>query len=140
MQIPTFEGIMTVVTTPFDKNGAIAYDALGKHLDFLIANGVHYIIPGGTTGEYYAQTIDERREVLAYVAGRVGKRVRLAAGTNSVRPADTIELSNYAKDLGYEALMMGPVEFDAKGELKQPSLYLYKVDGNGFVLEWPKSS
>ena len=35
---------------------------------------------------------------------------------------------------------MGPVEFDAKGELKQPSLYLYKVDGNGFVLEWPKSS
>jgi len=36
--------------------------------------------------------------------------------------------------------MMGPVEFDAKGELKQPSLYLYKVDGNGFVLEWPKSS
>ena len=106
MQIPTFEGIMTVVTTPFDKNGAIAYDALGKHLDFLIANGVHYIIPGGTTGESYAQTIDERREVLAYVAGRVGKRVRLAAGTNSVRPADTIELSNYAKDLGYEALML----------------------------------
>ena len=36
--------------------------------------------------------------------------------------------------------MMGPVEFDAKGELKQPSLYLYKVDGNGFVLEWPKAS
>ena len=106
MQVPTFEGIMTVVTTPFDKNGRIDYQALGKHLDFLIANGVHYIIPGGTTGEYYVQTMDERREVLAYVADRVGKRVRLAAGTNSTRPADTIELSNYAKELGYEALML----------------------------------
>src|SRR5207247_4572804 len=28
--------------------------------------------------------------------------------------------------------MMGLVEFDAKGELKQPSLYLYKVDGKSF--------
>ena len=36
--------------------------------------------------------------------------------------------------------MMGLVEFDDKGELKQPSLYLYKVNGNNFVLEWPKSS
>ena len=35
--------------------------------------------------------------------------------------------------------LMGPVEFDAKGELKQPSLFLYKVEGNNFVLEWPRS-
>jgi branched-chain amino acid transport system substrate-binding protein len=35
--------------------------------------------------------------------------------------------------------LMGPVAFDDKGELKQPSLFLYKVDGGKFVLEWPKS-
>ena len=35
--------------------------------------------------------------------------------------------------------LMGTVEFDDKGELKEPSLYLYKVDGDGFVLEWPRS-
>src|SRR4029450_6418324 len=104
MQIPTFEGIMTVVTTPFDKNGAIAYDALGKHLDFLIANGVHYIIPGGTTGEYYAQTVEERKKVMDFVAERVGKKVRLAAGTNSARPDETIDLSNYAKGIRYQHL------------------------------------
>jgi branched-chain amino acid transport system substrate-binding protein len=34
--------------------------------------------------------------------------------------------------------LMGPVGFDEKGELKQPSLYLYKVSGGKFVLEWPK--
>lgn len=106
MKIPTFEGIMTVVATPFDQRGEIAFDVLGKHVDFLIANGVHYIIPGGTTGEYYSQTVDERKQVLAFVAERVGKKARLAAGTNSARPAETIELSNYAQGLGYEALML----------------------------------
>ena len=106
MQIPTFEGIMSVVATPFDASGSIALDVLGRHVDFLIGNGVHWIIPGGTTGEYYAQTLEERKRVLSFVAERARNKVKLGAGTNSTRPADTIELSNYAKDLGYEALML----------------------------------
>ena len=106
MLIPTFEGILTVVATPFDQSGGIAFEVLGRQLDFLVANGVHYIVPGGTTGEYYSQTIEERKQMLAYVAERAGKRVRLAAGTNAARPADTLELSGYAKALGYEALML----------------------------------
>ena len=106
MRVPTFEGIFTVVTTPFDRNGSIAFDVLVKHLEFLIANAVHCIIPGGTTGEYYAQTLEERKQVLAFVAKHTGGRVKLAAGTNSARPADTIELSCYAADLGYGALML----------------------------------
>lgn len=115
MEIPTFQGIMTVVATPFDKGGGIAFDVLAKHLDFLVANGVHYIIPGGTTGEYYAQTVEERKQVLAFVAERAGKKVRLAAGTNSARPADTIELSNYAKGLGYQALMLAAPYYSLPG-------------------------
>jgi 4-hydroxy-tetrahydrodipicolinate synthase len=106
MQIPTFEGIMSVVATSFDASGNIAFDVLGRHVDFLIGNGVHWIIPGGTTGEYYAQTLEERKRVLSFVAERAGNKVKLGAGTNSTRPADTIELSNYAKELGYEALML----------------------------------
>ena len=44
--------------------------------------------------------------MLTFVAERVGKRAKLVAGTNSQRPADTVELSNFAKGLGYEALML----------------------------------
>jgi 4-hydroxy-tetrahydrodipicolinate synthase len=115
MEIPTFEGIMTVIATPFAKDGSIAFDVLGKHLDFVIANGVHYIIPGGTTGEYYAQTVEERKKVLAFVAERVGTKVRLAAGTNSARPNETIELSSYAKGLGYQALMLAAPFYSLPG-------------------------
>jgi 4-hydroxy-tetrahydrodipicolinate synthase len=106
MNIPKFEGILTVVTTPFDANGGIVFDTLGKHVDFLIANGVGTIVPGGTTGEYYSQTVEERKRVLTFVAERVGKRAKLVAGANSQRPGDTVELADFANGLGYEALML----------------------------------
>lgn len=106
MGFPVFEGIMAVSITPFDSRGEVDYVALGKHIDFLLANGVSWLIPGGSTGEYYAMTMEERKRQMAFVVERAKGRVRLAAGTNSVRPADTLELNAYAKELGYEAVMM----------------------------------
>ena len=106
MAIPTFKGIITVVATPFDQKGVINFDTLGRHIDFLISSGVHAILPGGSTGEYYAQTIEERKQILKFVAKHVADRVQLYAGTNSARPDDTIELGNLAVDLGYGAQML----------------------------------
>ena len=106
MKIPTLEGIVTVVTTPFDKNGNVNFSVLEKHIEFLISNGVHAIMPGGSTGEYYAETNEERKQILAFVVERVKRRIPVYAGTNSARPVETIELSNYAKTLGYEAIML----------------------------------
>ena len=64
MKIPQFEGIINVITTPFGADGAINYDVLEQHIEFVIAGGVHAILPGGSTGEYYAQSFAERRRVL----------------------------------------------------------------------------
>ena len=106
MKIPTFKGVISVSCTPFDKAGKVDHKAWGKHLDFLARSGVHAIMPDGTTGEYYAQSIDERKDGLKFVADHVGKKLPLYAGTNSARPVEIIELSNLAKDLGYQALML----------------------------------
>jgi 4-hydroxy-tetrahydrodipicolinate synthase len=59
--------------------------------------------------------MEERKKVLDFVAERVGKKVRLAAGTNSARPDETIELSNYAKGLGYQALMLAAPFYSLPG-------------------------
>ncbi len=106
MKIPTFKGVISVSCTAFDGAGKIDTKAWGKHLDYLIANGVHAIMPHGTTGEYYAQSTDERKDGLKFVADHVGKKVPLYAGTNSSRPSEIVELSNLAKDLGYQAIML----------------------------------
>ena len=87
MKIPAFKGVIAVTCTPFDKSGKVDNRAWSKHLDFLIENGVHAIMPHGTTGEYYAQTVEERKEGLKFVAEHVGRKLPLYAGTNSARPA-----------------------------------------------------
>jgi branched-chain amino acid transport system substrate-binding protein len=56
------------------------------------------------------------------------------ADTDVTRESIVNELRNTRLDG-----LMGPVEFDETGELKEPSLFLYKVEGDGFVLEWPRT-
>lgn len=106
MKIPAFKGVISVTCTPFDKQGRVDEKAWTKHLDFLMKNGVHAIMPHGTTGEYYAQTMEERKRGLEFCMSHVGKKLPMYAGTNSQRPTDIVELSNYAQDLGYQAIML----------------------------------
>jgi len=106
MIIPKFDGVICVSVTPFDAKAAIDFKAWGKHLDFLVANGVSAIMPHGTTGEYAAQTLAERKDGLRFVAEHVGKRLPLYAGTNSARPDDSLELASLAHELGYQAQML----------------------------------
>ena len=51
MSHPNFQGIMTVLTTPFSPNNVIDYSALASHIDFLLASGVTTILEGGSTSE-----------------------------------------------------------------------------------------
>ncbi|MEM6667413.1 MAG: dihydrodipicolinate synthase family protein, partial [Pseudomonadota bacterium] len=60
-----FEGIYTPVVTPHHDDGAINHEAFAQLVEFLIASGVHGLIVAGTTGEYYAQTPEERLDLMA---------------------------------------------------------------------------
>ncbi len=77
------EGILSVTVTPFDAQGNVDHEAYDRLLDFVLANGVHCIMPCGTTGEYYALTHEERLSVMELVAKRVAGSAKLYAGTNA---------------------------------------------------------
>ena len=100
------EGILSVTVTPFTMSGEVDFDAYGRMLDFVTAHGVHCVVPCGTTGEYFNLATEERKAILRFVSDNIRGRARLFAGTNSARPAETLELSLFAKELGYEGLML----------------------------------
>lgn len=106
MGIP--DGIHTVLVTPFNALGQIDTAVLRDHIEWLLEAGVHALIPGGTTGEFYAQSAAERAEVLEVVTDAVQGRVPLLAGVNSTHPDETLELAAYARDLGYVGLLVAP--------------------------------
>jgi 4-hydroxy-tetrahydrodipicolinate synthase len=105
-KVPKLHGILTVTVTPFDQHDRVDFEAYGRILDYVTKNGVHYVVPCGTTGEYFNLTTEERKAVLRFVAENIKGRAKLFAGTNSARPAEILELSLYAKELGYEGLML----------------------------------
>ena len=76
-----FEGIYTPAITPHREDGSIDRDAFVAQLEYLIAAGVHGIINGGSTGEYYAQSMQERLEMasLTREVTRGGDDIQLTA-------------------------------------------------------------
>lgn len=101
-----FDGIWTPVVTPFSEDGAINFNSLERVVDTLIEQGVHGLIIGGTTGEYYALTKEERKEVLSFVAEHAKGRVPIMAGINATTTDYSLELGQYAKSIGYDAILI----------------------------------
>lgn len=101
-------GVHTPVVTPFDASNRIDYDMLGQIIEFQLASGISGIMPGGSTGEFYALSPDERHSVTKFVKETVGDRAMLTAGCNATTTADVIAYSKAAQDLGYDAILLAP--------------------------------
>jgi 4-hydroxy-tetrahydrodipicolinate synthase len=56
-------GILAAVSTPFGADGQVDEGRLRDHVDFLIDNGLHGLVPCGSTGEFAALTVEERKRV-----------------------------------------------------------------------------
>ena len=75
----SFEGVHTPLVTPFKADGEIDHTLLGKHAANL-AGRVSGLGIGGTTGEYYALSFDERVQTFNTVAEAAGGKTWLTAG------------------------------------------------------------
>ncbi len=56
-------GILAAVSTSFTADGGVDEGTLRRHVDFLIDNGMHGLVPGGSTGEFAALSSEERKFV-----------------------------------------------------------------------------
>ncbi len=101
-----FEGIYPPVVTPFNADYSINQDQFANTIDFLIASGVHGIIVGGTTGEYYVQTVEERVEMMKLAKDIINGRVPLIVGTGAIRTEDSVHYAEQAKSLGADSLLV----------------------------------
>ncbi|WP_166821651.1 dihydrodipicolinate synthase family protein [Brevibacterium limosum] len=114
MTTQQFTGVLAAVVTPFTADGsAIDVDGIRRQVDHIVAGGVHGLVPGGSTGEFTALTVEERKASnRAYIDAAAG-RVPVVAGTGALNTAETIELTRDAKDAGADAVMIVPPFYDA---------------------------
>ncbi|WP_210529562.1 dihydrodipicolinate synthase family protein [Rubellimicrobium arenae] len=102
-----FEGIYTPAVTPHREDGSIDRDGFVAMIDYLAAAGVHGIIIGGSTGEYYAQSLEEREELAALAKDAIAGRTALIVGTGAIKQEDSIRMAGFAARLGADAILVG---------------------------------
>ena len=101
-----FEGIYTPLVTPYHADFTCNETALAQTVEHLIGAGVHGIIVAGTTGEYYAQTAQERVWMMNRVSELINGRVPVIVGTGAIRTEDSIEFALAAKAVNADAILV----------------------------------
>jgi 4-hydroxy-tetrahydrodipicolinate synthase len=91
-----FTGLGTALITPFTKSGALDEPAIKRLAQRQVDNGVHFLVPCGTTGETPTLSAAERRRVVELVLEAADGRVPVMAGAGGY---DTQEVARVAKEM-----------------------------------------
>ena len=102
------EGVYVPVVTPFRPDESVDEAGFTTAVEFLLDAGVAGIVVGGTTGEYYAMSLEERAAQLELGAKLISGKAQLIAGCNSGATRDVVSLAEHARGHGYEAIMLSP--------------------------------
>ena len=99
-----FKGSLPALVTPF-KDGKVDEKAFRAHVNWVIAEGSHGIVPVGTTGESPTLTHDEHKRVVEWAIEEAAGRVPVMAGAGSNNTAEAIDFSRHAEKAGAQGLL-----------------------------------
>lgn len=100
-----FGGCGTALVTPFNAAGAIDEPALRALVEWQILQGIHFLVPCGSTGEAATMAPDEQARVVAIVADQCRGRVPVVAGAGSNDTRRAVDLSRAMQGAGATHLL-----------------------------------
>ena len=98
-------GCGTALVTPFTAKGAVDEGALRRLVEWQIAEGVHFLVPCGSTGEAATLTLTEQRRVVEITVEVAEGRVPIVAGAGTNDTARAIALSKEMQAAGATHLL-----------------------------------
>ncbi len=104
----TFRGVFTVMITPIDADGKVNLPALAAFTDWQIREGVHGLIPLGSTGEFLSLSDQDWDDVARTVIQTAAGRVPVLIGTGAEDTREAVRLSCKAEALGADGVMIIP--------------------------------
>lgn len=140
-QQTVLRGAGTALVTPFRHSGEVDEVALRRLVNWQIEQGIHFLVPCGSTGEAATMTLIEHRRVIEITVEEARGRVPVVAGAGSNDTAKAIELSKIAAMAGATHLLhTSPMynkppqrgilaHFQAIADVATLPLVLYNVPG-----------
>ncbi|EFL49370.1 dihydrodipicolinate synthase [Solidesulfovibrio fructosivorans JJ]] len=145
-----FRGAITALVTPF-RNGEVDEEAFRAFIEWQIEQGIHGLVPCGTTGESATLSHEEHKRVVRICVDQVKGRVPVLAGAGSNNTREAIEITKDAKDAKADgALLITPyynkptqagliAHFKAIGERVDIPFIVYNVPGRTSVNLLPET-
>jgi len=99
-------GIFPPITTPFYPDGKLYHKKLEHNVERYSKTPVAGIVVLGSTGEAILLSDEERREVLKTARTATAPHKVLVAGTGIESATETLRLTEYAAELGYDVAMV----------------------------------
>src|ERR1700728_2185679 len=99
-------GILPPITTPFYPDGNVYYKKLESNVERYSRTPVSGIVVLGSTGEAILLSDNERRDVLKSAREAAAPNKVLVAGTGIESATETLHLTEYAAELGYDVAMV----------------------------------
>jgi len=100
-----FHGAFTALVTPFTSNG-IDEAAYRKLIEWQIEQGIHGVVPCGTTGESPTLSEKEQERLIELCVKTVNKRVPVIAGTGSNCTSEAVHMTKHAARVGADAVLV----------------------------------
>ena len=101
-----FKGSAVALVTPFLEDGSIDKEGMLKLVNFHLENSTDAIVVMGTTGEVSTTTDEEHIDTIKLVVDAVGNKIPVIAGTAINDTRHSIELSQAARDVGADGLLL----------------------------------
>jgi 4-hydroxy-tetrahydrodipicolinate synthase len=103
-----FRGTFVALLTPFTADDQLDEERLRRHVDWLIAEGVHGLIPSGSAGEFLELTVQERERLIEVTIEQAAGRVPVVAGCSADGTAEAQRWVRHAERVGADGVMVAP--------------------------------
>ena len=101
-------GVFVIAVTPFHPDGQIDMQSCDAMVDFYLEAGATGLTVLGMMGEAPKLTVEESRDVVARILGRVDGRVPVVVGVSAPGFAQIGALTKMVMDLGAAGVMVAP--------------------------------
>jgi len=117
-------GIFPPITTPFYPDGKVYFKKIEHNVERYSKTPAAGLVVLGSTGEAVMLSDDERREVLRVAREATAPNKVLIAGTGIESAVETLRLTEYAAELGYDVALVRTPHFYKK-LMQPPSLLAF---------------
>ncbi len=105
----TLQGTGVALVTPFKEDKSIDFEAYHRLIDFVIEDGINYVVTLGTTGETPTLSHDEKLELVKATYSYVADRVPVVVGIGGNNTAEVVkDIENFPLEKATAILSASP--------------------------------